>query len=259
MKRRWLRISLRTTLIVLTILCVWLSWHAHRAKEQKVAVNWVLKNGGQVLYTSEYEHGNQPSVRGTPSFVSKWLIEMLGVDYFSSVAEVFGFRADLSDVTPLAALKNLESVSVDGTQVSDLRPLSNLTKLEYLSLSNTRVNDVKPLAGLAQLQDLHLDATQVSDLTPLSGLTRLKRLYLCSSKISDLRPLANLAKLDTLSLIFTRSSDATPLAGLSNLKELYLNNTQVNEVQIKSLQQALPKCNIKYRPIVTKANRGNGE
>ena len=49
-KRRWLRYSLRSSFIVLTIGCLLLGYWVYRAERQKAVVKWVEQNGGWVWY-----------------------------------------------------------------------------------------------------------------------------------------------------------------------------------------------------------------
>ena len=60
------------------------------------------------------------------------------------------------------------------TDVSDISPLSGLTNLEALVLSNTNVVNLSPLSGLTRLKALELGITKISDISPLSGLTNLE-------------------------------------------------------------------------------------
>jgi internalin A len=101
----------------------------------------------------------------------------------------------VSDLSPLAGLENLQSLVLSGTQVSDLSPLAGLENLQGLYLSGTQVSDLSPLAGLENLQELNLSGTQVSDLSPLAGLENLQWLYLSGTQVSDLSPLAGLPRL----------------------------------------------------------------
>ena len=57
-KRRWLRFSLRTFFVLLTVFCVWFGWHVERARQQRKAVEWVVEMGGRVLY--DYQRGDDP-------------------------------------------------------------------------------------------------------------------------------------------------------------------------------------------------------
>ncbi len=49
-RRRWLRFSLRTFFIALTILCVWLSVVTTSARRQREAAEWVKEHQGDVIY-----------------------------------------------------------------------------------------------------------------------------------------------------------------------------------------------------------------
>ncbi|MDI9432527.1 MAG: P-loop NTPase fold protein [Planctomycetota bacterium] len=138
------------------------------------------------------------------------------------VTDLYLSSSQVSDVTLLAALTNLQRLDLDGTQISGVTPLAALTNLQLLDLDGTRVSDVTPLAALTNLQWLDLRDTQVRDVTPLAALTNLQ--WLCLQR--------------------TQVSDVTPLMGLTSLQRLELRGTQVSEEQVKRLQEALPKLEI---------------
>ncbi len=202
-KRRWLRFSLRSFLIVVIFLSAWIGWNMYRVERQRDAVRWVRMNGGVAYYDYQIDsegyflHDDQPPV-------PNWLLNILDVNYFSSVVEVNNSDAgQITDLTPLADLENLERLHLSGTQVSDLTPLTGLTNLESLILRGTQVSDLQPLAGLKKLNWLLLERTHVSSLKPLSDLKNLKQLWL-------------------------------------------FNDSQVDQKEIEELQQALPKCDIRF-------------
>src|SRR6476659_4651164 len=58
MKSRWFRFSLRTLLLLITALCVWLGIQVNAARRQREAVAAILKAGGRVHY--DYEIVPQP-------------------------------------------------------------------------------------------------------------------------------------------------------------------------------------------------------
>ena len=49
-KRRWFKFSLRTLLVVMTALCVWLGFKVNAARRQKEAVTAIFKAGGTVSF-----------------------------------------------------------------------------------------------------------------------------------------------------------------------------------------------------------------
>ena len=79
---------------------------------------------------------------------------------------------ELSDLSPLKDLQNLQELRVYSTQVSDLSPLKVLLNLQLLSVWSTKVSDLSPLKGLQNLHRLDVSSTKVSDLSPILPLIK---------------------------------------------------------------------------------------
>ena len=66
--------------------------------------------------------------------------------------------------------------------MSDLRPLAGLRQLRAIDLMDTCVEDVESLGTLEMLDWLRLDGTAVSDLTPLANLKKLESVRLSKGR-----------------------------------------------------------------------------
>jgi len=75
----------------------------------------------------------------------------------------------VDDISPLASLTNLETVTLDGNQISDISPLASLTSLTRLYFDENQINDISPLASLTGLTELSLEHNEISDISPLVG------------------------------------------------------------------------------------------
>lgn len=137
---------------------------------------------------------------------------------------------ELSDLSPLQTLTNLQELRVAQNQVSDLRPLSQLINLEDLYFHQNQVSDLTPLSPLTNLQSLAVHQNQISDLTPLSPLINLLRLAISENQISDLTPLSLLSNLEDLYVNQNQVSDLTPLSPLTNLQSLHLYQSKVHDL-----------------------------
>ena len=137
---------------------------------------------------------------------------------------------ELDDLSPLAALGNLQTLKCVGTNISDLSPLAALNNLQTLECWNTNISDLSPLAALSNLQTLNCSDTTISDLSPLAALSNLQTLNCSGTTISDLSPLATLSNLQELDCSSTKISDLSPLAALSNLKELNCRHTTISDL-----------------------------
>ena len=92
-RRRWFRFGLRTLLLAMTVLCVWLGFNVNAARRQKEAVDAILKAGGTVTFSYQCV-----PVRGNPDTLSldpnallttpAWLRACLGDDFFRNTVEV---------------------------------------------------------------------------------------------------------------------------------------------------------------------------
>ena len=136
----------------------------------------------------------------------------------------------VSDLLPLKGLQNLQLFFVFHTPVSDLLPLKDLQNLQHLSVSSTRVSDLLPLKDLQNLQHLSVSSTRVSDLLPLKDLQNLQYLSVFSTQVSNLSPLKSLQNLQYLSVSSTQVSDLSPLKELINLQELYVSYTPISDL-----------------------------
>ena len=152
-----------------------------------------------------------------------------GLEHAVNLRGLFVIRSEVSDLTPLAGLENLQVLKLNYNRITDISPLSGLVNLQRLQLHNNQIVDISPLAGLIGLRDLRMKSNEVVDISPLSGLVNLQYLQLHDNQISDLTPLAGLENLQLLKLSGNRITDISPLAGLVNLEELILGGNPITD------------------------------
>ena len=129
-----LRFTLRTLLLGVTVFCVWLGIHAHRAREQKKLVEEIQKNIGSVSY--DYENWNAPPGQRGESWVPRWLRERLGVDFFHTIKQVHTReRKLLPRIAQLSSLTELEIWDHELTD-EDLEPLRGHSRLKALRVAS---------------------------------------------------------------------------------------------------------------------------
>ena len=160
----------------------------------------------------------------------------------------------ISDLTPVSGLTNLTVLVLNKTLVSDLSPVSGLTNLTCLSPGGSYISDLSPIAGLINLEDLYFpggpDDHNISDLSPLAGLINLKFIASWGHTISDLSPIAGLTKLERIDFCGGNISDISPLAGLTGLKELYLRSEKISDISPLAGLTGLTRVNLEENNIV---------
>jgi len=70
-------------------------------------------------------------------------------------------------------------------QITDVTPLAGLTNLQSLALNNNQITDVSPIAEFTNLKPLYvyLEDNQITDISPLAGLTNSVSLFLKGNPI----------------------------------------------------------------------------
>ena len=192
-RRRWMQVSLRTLLILVTLLSIGLAWFVSRGERQRRAVAALEKVGGVVFYDSP----DFPLYERPPDW-ARWIPR----DYFENAYAVDMSESEVTD----AGLTHIQS----------------LTCLEYLNLTATQVTDVglARIQGLIRLKELDLTGTQVTDvgLAHIQGLTRLEQLDLTDTLVTD-AGLAHLQRMDQLKELDLYDAQATD-AGIAKLQRM---------------------------------------
>jgi hypothetical protein len=184
--RRWFQFKLRTLLLLVSLLAIWLGWQTHQARQQRLAVADVEAIGGVVSYSYEADDHGYP-VADSKSSIPSWLVNLVGKDFFYSVIGVdFPAPEDSHSSHPiirvydkdailLSRLPRLRRLRLDCTQIGDegLRYISRLSQLRSLDLTCTHVTDdgISCLEEMDELQWVSLAWTNVSR----SGFERLSR------------------------------------------------------------------------------------
>ena len=84
--RRWLRLSVRGLIVLVSVIGCWLGWVVRSARIRRNAIAAIYKGGGHIYYNWETDYiGNMSEAK---PWWPKWLDSLLGPDYFGHVAQV---------------------------------------------------------------------------------------------------------------------------------------------------------------------------
>ena len=179
-RRGWLSVSLRSLLVLFTILAVWMAIVANRARHQRRLVAALSQvPGAMIMYDHEWDlsAGGEipmPLPLG-PRPGPLWLRSRLGDEYFDTVIGVF-LTGRWEDGSAEEVRQNVQLVG-------------ELPNLRVLSLEKSPVTDdaLAAVAGQTDLVYFWLDDTQISDagLVHLRRMQRLKYLYIRNSRVTD--------------------------------------------------------------------------
>lgn len=188
--RRWLQISLRSVLVVVSLLCVALSLWVVPLERRRRAVEAIEALGGIVIFVNNETRHESFSV----AFLRRWLPqafvdEVEEVDFSKSIQNTDAGLAHLHELT------SLKRLALDNPIITDagLAHLQGLTSLQVLDLENSQVTDagLAHLHGLTGLKWLWLHNTQVTNM----GLTKLRKaLPNCNIRVNRSVPFSHLLR-----------------------------------------------------------------
>ncbi len=156
---------------------------------------------------------------------------------------------NISDLTPLATLKELTHLWLYCNDISDLTPLQGLVNLTHLDLNINQISNIAPLNKLTKLNILLLGENKINNISPLEILINLKKLDLDNNQINDISPLKNLNKLANIRLYANNISDWTSLYNLKKISELDISCNQITDLKVLQPLKYINKLDISGNPL----------
>lgn len=244
MGRRF-QFSLRTLLVVFTILSVWTGVYVQRARRQRDAVDFLRQQPGVDV---QYDYEDASKKLGSGSAVKPLSAQLLGIDMVANVSGVMVLGWDKRRAAPF--------------DDADLVQVGAFPKLKHLRLDGTKVTDrgLSSLAYLRHLQSLYLRGSSVTEsgLAYVSQLPELKAMILdCPISINQ-EGYAFLAQAPSLRFLDLRETPVTDsnllrLSRSESLRELHVSGRNLTAAGPTEFQRSNPRCKLKLRTSATLA------
>jgi internalin A len=247
--RRGLQFSLRSSLVVFTIVAVMLAWLAYERSQvqaKRNAIEAITALNGFIRYDDK--NTNRP----------KWIRYVLGDDMPGEVVEIGlgGMEATTEHFAPLKNFPRLESLSLMFVKIdASVVRFDGLSELQSLAISADELSDeaLGHLAKLPHLRSLEIQGGHVtgSGLAHLEGLAELESLALHTPVRNDgMKHLIELHNLRDLDLCKTDVTDEglDNVALLTKLEYLRLNGLKVSDNGLPKLQplKGLKTLHLRY-------------
>ena len=184
-KRSWVQFRLRTFMLAIGVVALWLGWSVSSATRQRNAVKAIVDRGGVVRYDYQIDPRTLQFLPEAVSSQPRWIRWLLDDNYFHDVVSAGIDRVGTDDdLANFAKLPKLKIALICGGHVSDagLAQLKNLKDLQELVLWGNPItgDGLRHLRELNHLKLLNLEQTQVTDdqLAGLKDLTGLESIHL---------------------------------------------------------------------------------
>ncbi len=168
-------------------------------------------------------------------------------------------ETDLSDLSPIMGLVELETVSTFYNQITaipDLSRLKSLRRLEIYDYSEFPITDASGLAGLTALESLFISSARLNTLDAFSTLENMRSLRLQGAGLVSLDGVQNMPGLRELDISGNPITDFSPLLGLTALKELDAIEMDLTEVNGLAGHPSLRSLDLSWNAIRSTSSLG---
>lgn len=145
----------------------------------------------------------------------------------------------LSGIDDLSGAKNLTYLDLSENSIRDFTSLSFMTGLTYLDLSHNALTSLNALSSLEGLQTLDVSYNSLTSITPVAGCPQLTALDVSNNAITSLSGIGSLNALEALDASFNQLEDASPASSCLALKELDLSSNSLTDISCLSALTAL--------------------
>ncbi|MCE9546806.1 MAG: hypothetical protein K8T25_15105 [Planctomycetia bacterium] len=136
-RRKYLRYSLRTLLVIVTMIsiaCAIFAPRLYRARRQAAAISVITRKGGKIGYDFEVPVAPHPPGDGYPLPASDFMIRWVGIDFFADVDFLsFNFGSDFGDqnLSNVLALNGLREADICYSRLTE-KSLDSFAKIRTL-------------------------------------------------------------------------------------------------------------------------------
>lgn len=254
--RRWLRFGLRSLLIIVTLLAVWLGWIAERAERQRRAVAAIHAAGGTVVYAHEVDEHRARRSNPPPPPGPTWLHAWIGPHYFQRVEIIY--LMPLSDQKreplPLRDCVGARSLTVHQRHLTarQLEAIGDVGSLDELILYVDTFDDegLVHLARLNRLESLtiHGGAFSAEGIACLCQIPNLKDLVMFRTRVEPggFQALSKLSTVEQLDLMFVacRDEDLAAIGAMPALKHLRLFSDELSSEDLERFRRRHPAIDV---------------
>lgn len=141
-------------------------------------------------------------------------------------------RFPAEDLSVLAGLPMLQSLTMENCGLSTIASLSNAQHLTYLNINDNTIRNLDALSSMTSLQELHINHNALTSLTALSPLVKLKVLDVSYNSISAIAAIATCVSLEELNVSNNLLVDLGAIDNLQKLTKLSADHNQLTDVSI---------------------------
>ncbi len=146
------------------------------------------------------------------------------------ISRVVGRDLGIESLEGLQHCKAVMLLDLGDNQIADLTPIAGLSRLQSVTLANNKITDLSPVAKLEKMQLLDVSGNQIADLSPIAAMENLRTLYAADNQLTTIEPVKSCPKIWSLDVAGNQLTDISPAGSLSWLTTLEISDNKVQSL-----------------------------
>lgn len=156
----------------------------------------------------------------------------------SNIQQLFVKGNQITDISGLRDLNDLEVLDASQNQISDLSALEGHKELYNLKLNQNHIANIDAISGCEKLMVLDLSDNEIQSLAALSSCGKLEYVYVNRNQLKNLSGLEQALELSTIEATENQLENIDGLSNSTVLKEVNLNQNQISDISLLSKSAA---------------------
>lgn len=152
------------------------------------------------------------------------------IENFKNLTKISFSGNNVKNISPLATLENLSSITAINNQIETIEQLGNLKRIENINLDGNKIENISVVTEWENLVDMSFQNNNILSIPDFSNLKKLKQINLSSNKLETISTMGSVEKLEKIEI---DSNNLTSLDGIqNNLSITYLSccNNNINQL-----------------------------
>jgi internalin A len=185
------------------------------------------------------------------SCISRNISSVEGLQYFTSVQEVFLNKNNISSISAFPTSTILKRMVLDENQLTQLPDLSVVPKLTTLVVNKNKLTSLPNLSVTPKLRQLYVSNNQLTTIPSLNKLADLWAFTFTNNLLTELPVLDSLKNLEELVAAGNKLTSVQSLVNLPKLIVVDLGNNQLTSLPVVLPNNVIKTVNIQNNKFTT--------
>lgn len=155
----------------------------------------------------------------------------------------------LATIAGLSGAPHLTELDISGNTIRNLEALSTILTLQKLNMGHNALTSLSAISALTNLTELDVAYNSLTDISPISSCIRLQKLDVTGNQLTDLNAVGTMVCLTELSADYNQLTDVAVLGNITSLVKLSISNNAIEDISSLNTLTGLEHFDFSYNQV----------